>query len=119
VLERLPARLLRLEGAAIFAAALIVYLDADHEWWLFPLLLLAPDVGALGYLAGPRVGAAAYDATHFEALPVALGVAGLLGGSDVSVKLALIWIAHIGIDRAFGYGLKYPTDFKATHLQRL
>jgi hypothetical protein len=35
------------------------------------------------------------------------------------VQLALIWSAHIGIDRLLGYGLKYPTAFKETHLGRV
>ena len=39
----------------------------------------------------------------------------------VALALApdLIWIVHIGVDRTLGYGLKYPTDFKDTHLQRV
>ena len=36
-----------------------------------------------------------------------------------SIKLGLIWLAHIGMDRAIGYGLKYPTNHKDTHLQRV
>jgi hypothetical protein len=33
--------------------------------------------------------------------------------------LALIWLAHIGIDRALGYGLKYASGFGFTHLGRI
>ncbi|MCS4316879.1 hypothetical protein M2407_001178 [Serratia sp. BIGb0234] len=29
---------------------------------------------------------------------------------------ALIWGAHIGFDRALGYGLKYASGFADTHL---
>jgi hypothetical protein len=32
------------------------------------------------------------------------------------LALSLIWIAHIGFDRMLGFGLKYPTVFKDTHL---
>ena len=63
----------------------------------------------LGYLAGPRVGAATYDLLHFEGFPVMLGLAGVLAGADVPIQLALIWLTHIGVDRVLGYGLKYPT----------
>ncbi len=35
------------------------------------------------------------------------------------LPLALILFAHIGIDRLLGFGLKYPSGFKDTHLQRL
>ena len=52
-----------------------------EPWWLFALLLLAPDVSMVGYLAGPRVGAALYNAFHSYPLPAALGIFGLLGGS--------------------------------------
>ena len=43
----------------------------------------------------------------------------MLAETDVAIQLALIWLTHIGVDRAVGYGLKYPTDFKDTHLQRV
>ena len=119
MIDRLPSVFLRIEGAAVLVAAVVLYFDAGYAWWLFALLLLAPDLGALGFLAGPRVGTAAYDIAHLEALPLALAVGGYLGGSDVALKLGLIWLAHIGMDRAVGYGLKYPTSFKDTHLQRV
>ena len=118
-MERLPSLFLRVEGVAVLAAALVLYFDLGYEWWLLVLLLLAPDLSALGFLVGQRVGTAAYDIGHPEALPLALAVGGYLGDSDVAVKLGLIWLAHIGMDRAVGYGLKYPTSFKDTHLQRV
>lgn len=71
----------------------------------------------VGYLGGLAVGALTYDVVHTYALPVALGVAGVLGDWGVATQIALIWLAHIGIDRLLGYGLKYPTAFKDTHLQ--
>ena len=119
MLDRLPAVLLRVEGAALLVGAVVLYFHADYEWWLFLVLLLAPDLAAIGYLLGPRIGAAVYDLGHLEAFPVALAVVGVLTDSDVCLKLALIWFAHIGMDRAVGYGLKYPTHFKDTHLQRV
>jgi hypothetical protein len=80
---------------------------------------LAPDLSMLGYLAGPQAGALAYDSVHTTFLPIALGVIGVLVESDVASQLALIWVAHIGADRVLGYGLKNPTHFKDTHLQRI
>ena len=73
----------------------------------------------LGYAAGPTVGRAAYDAAHTYAVPVALAGIGVLADADVAIQVGLIWTAHIGIDRAIGYGLKYRTGFKDTHLQRV
>jgi Domain of unknown function (DUF4260) len=119
VLARLPRSLLRLEGLAVLAGALALYFDAGYGWVLLAVLALAPDLAILAYVAGPGAGAASYDAVHTHALPVALGAAGVLADADVAVQVALIWLAHIGADRALGYGLKYPTHFKDTHLQRV
>ena len=119
MIDRLPARLLRLEGLAVAAGALALYVDSGYGWLAFALLILAPDLSALGYLAGPRVGALTYDLAHTYAWPVALGVGGVLAESGTATQLALIWATHIGVDRLVGYGLKYPTGFKDTHLQRV
>jgi hypothetical protein len=96
-----------------------LYADGGHSWWLFAALVLAPDLSALGFLAGPRVGTVSYDLVHTEAWPVALGAAGVLGGSETAIAVALVWLVHIGVDRAVGYGLKYPSAFRDTHLQRV
>jgi hypothetical protein len=111
--------LLGLEGLAIAAGAVVLYADGDHSWWLFALLILAPDLSFLGYLAGPRVGAAAYNLLHNLVLPIALGTTGVLADSNGAVGVALIWLTHIGVDRLIGYGLKYPTAFKDSHMQRV
>lgn len=117
-----PGLLLRLEGLALFVAALALYAHLGGGWVLAVVLFLSPDLAALGYLLGPRIGAACYNLVHTDVLPVALGLAGLfgaLGGLPVATTLALIWLMHIGFDRLFGYGLKYPTAFKDTHLGRV
>lgn len=116
---RLPGLLLRLEGAAVLAGSLVLYFDQGYGWLALVLLALAPDLAAVGYAAGPKVGAVAYDIAHTEALPIALGVAGVLATEERLVQLALIWLTHIGADRLLGYGLKYPTAFRDTHLQRV
>ena len=56
---------------------------------------------------------------HTYVGPVALGATGILADSERAAQVALIWLAHIGMDRLLGYGLKYPTAFKDTHLQRV
>jgi multisubunit Na+/H+ antiporter MnhB subunit len=117
--ERLPRRLLRLEGLAVLAASLVLYFDAGYGWLLLVVLFLAPDLAMIGYAGGPVVGAVTYDLVHTYAWPIALGVAGVLGDSGTAIQVALIWAAHIGADRLLGYGLKYPSGFKDTHLQRL
>jgi hypothetical protein len=119
MVDRLPRVLLRVEGAALFLGAVVLYFWADYPWWLLLVLALAPDLSMLGYSAGSRIGSVTYDAAHTTVLPIALGAVGVLADADVAVQLALIWLAHIGADRALGYGLKYPTHFKDTHLQRV
>jgi hypothetical protein len=114
-----PRLLLRLEGLALFGAALAVYLEQDYNLWLALVLILAPDLGLLGYLAGPRIGAYAYDSLHTTIVPLALGGAAFVGDWTLGIEIALIWLAHIGVDRAVGYGLKYAAAPKPTHLQRV
>ena len=118
-MDRLPRRLLHLEGLAVAAGSLVLYFDAGYGWLLLVVLLLAPDLSMLGYLGGPRLGSLTYDVVHTYLGPVALGVIGVVGGYETAVQVALIWSAHIGVDRLLGYGLKYPTGFKDTHLQRV
>lgn len=73
----------------------------------------------LGYLAGPSVGAVTYNALHILIAPLVLLLAGALLAGPITTAVALIWIAHIAIDRALGYGLKLPTGFQDTHLGRI
>jgi Domain of unknown function (DUF4260) len=115
----LPGALLRLEGLALFVAAVALYLDGDYALWPLLVFALAPDLAMLGYLAGPRAGAVAYDAAHTTVGPIALGLVGVLADTGLALQIALIWGAHIGADRLIGYGLKYTTAFKDTHLQRV
>jgi hypothetical protein len=119
MLDRLPHLLLRVEGLAVAAAAVVLYFHEDFGWILFVALILAPDLSAAGYAFGPKVGAIAYDVAHTELFAVVLGTVGVVTDSSAATKVALIWLAHIGGDRFFGYGLKYPTAFKDTHLTRV
>ena len=119
MIDRLPRVLLGVEGAAVGGAAIVLYFWPGYPWWLLLVLALAPDLSFVGYVRGPRVGATVYDVAHTYALPVPLAALGLLADLEIAVQVGLVWIAHIGIDRAVGYGLKYPTRFEDTHLQRV
>jgi Domain of unknown function (DUF4260) len=114
-----PKTLLHLEGGTLLAASLILYAYTGGNWLIFALLILAPDLSALGYLAGNRAGAYTYNLFHTYLLPAILGIYGLLGSNPLALQIALIWFAHIGGDRLLGYGLKYPSAFKDTHLNRV
>jgi hypothetical protein len=115
----LPKLLLHLEGGVVLVGALAAYAYLGANGWLFVALLLAPDLSALGYLAGPRVGSVAYNLAHTYAWPALLLGIGFAAGAPLVLSLGWIWAAHIGMDRLVGYGLKYPTAFKDTHLGRV
>jgi Domain of unknown function (DUF4260) len=111
-----PNTLLRLEGGVLFALGLLLYWKIGGNWLAFVLLLLVPDVSMSGYLAGDRIGAAGYNLIHLYLLPSILASAGIVTDNKLLLSLALIWFAHINMDRLLGYGLKLPTGFKHTHL---
>ena len=114
-----PAALLRVEGVALLVLSVLLYRVNGGGWLMFGVLLLAPDLSMLGYLAGPQVGAAIYNTFHTYAMPAVVGALGMIFASPLMVAVALIWFAHIGLDRTVGYGLKYPSSFKDTHLERV
>ena len=111
--------LLRLEGLAVAAAAAIMYDKSGFGWATFALFFLAPDISFLGYLAGNRFGAIAYNAAHSYLGALACFSAGLMLASPGLEVAGLIWCAHIGFDRALGFGLKYAAGFNFTHLGRI
>lgn len=119
VMLKNPAVLLRLEGLTLLAASVAAYWHIGGQVWPFVILLLAPDVSMLGYAFNVRVGAPFYNAAHTVVVPLGLAAAALVTGHAAVLPYLLIWLAHIGMDRVFGYGLKYPTHFQDTHLQRL
>jgi hypothetical protein len=114
-----PRLLLRLEGAAISGGAAFFFWRLDGAWLWFVVLFLAPDLSFLAYLVSPRVGAIVYNAVHTTLGPLALLALSAWRGWPIGGYLALIWLAHIGLDRALGYGLKYATGFGDAHLGRL
>jgi uncharacterized protein DUF4260 len=115
-----PLRILRSEGLVLFAAALAAYVTKlDEPLWLVPLLLFVPDVLMVGYAHSSRLGAALYNVAHSYPAPAVLGAVAVAGSSSAWQAVALIWFAHIGMDRALGYGLKYDDSFTHTHLGRI
>lgn len=114
-----PVWILRSEGLALAAAAVVVYGVSGKSWGLFCLAFFAPDLGILAYVGGTRTGAWGYNLTHTTVLPLAWGLWLWRSAPGASLALPALWLAHIGFDRVLGFGLKYPHDFKATHLQKL
>jgi Domain of unknown function (DUF4260) len=114
-----PATLLRIEESALLLATLFAYQHLHYSWLLFAILFLTPDLFMLGYLLNSRIGATLYNLVHTLTLPLALFLLSYLQHWHLAASIALIWTAHIAFDRLLGYGLKYPTYFKDTHLQHI
>ena len=120
VVGGIPRLFLHLEGAALLALSAGLYHWGGAPWWIFVVFFFAPDIAFLAYLIGPRAGAITYDCLHTTLAPAALiGLAVITGYLPLATIGAAIWAAHIGYDRMLGYGLKYPTGYKDTHLGRL
>ena len=110
---------LRLEGVAAFVAGLAIYGWLGGPWLIVLPLLLVPDLSAIGYLRGPRLGAFTYNVVHNWALGLAvLGLAFAIDSIPFAIAGAVL-VAHVGMDRAAGYGLKFSTSFHDTHLGRM
>ena len=115
----MPGVMLRLEGTAVFILAVLVYGRLDFSWLAFALLLLWPDSAFVVYALSPRWGSIVYNLLHSYPLPLALTAVARLLAWSIGLQIGLIWLAHIGMDRTFGYGLKYLGEFKQTHLNRV
>lgn len=111
-----PRSILRIEGLIIASSALIGYFSLGGPLWMLVVVGLAPDLSMLGYLKDTEVGSVSYNLVHTYSIPLVVGTSGVWFGRRTLMLLALIWVAHIGIDRLFGYGLKYRTGFRDTHL---
>lgn len=111
-----PKMLLQIEGACIFGSTIWAYSRLNQSWWTFVGLLFVPDLGMAGYLANTSAGAVLYNSVHTETPPILLLCTALARGNKAATGLALCWLAHIGLDRMLGYGLKYGSGFTHTHL---
>lgn len=111
--------LLRAEWLAIFLAGVAVYLEFHGDPYLLLPVLLAPDLSMVGYLAGPRVGALTYNLAHNLVVAFAALVVGWFMALAPVALAGAILFAHVGMDRALGYGLKRSSGFRDTHLGRI
>jgi hypothetical protein len=108
--------LLRLEELAQLLLAAFVFAHLPYAWWVLPATFLLPDLSMVGYVAGPRVGAFCYNLAHHKALAIAVGIGGWVLGQPLLLLAGTVLLFHSAFDRLLGYGLKYGTGFKDTHL---
>lgn len=111
--------LLKLEEAAMFGLAIYLFSLLHFEWWWFLVLLLAPDIGMVGYVFGNKIGAFAYNLFHHKGLAIVIYLGGMYLSMPIVQLIGVMLFAHASFDRVFGYGLKYDKGFKFTHLGEL
>ena len=111
-----PKIWLRLDGAVLFAATIFLFAGEHVQWWIYPALLFVPDIFMVGYLLNTRLGAFLYNAGHSYFLPALMIYLAWITHHPMTIAIGIIWLGHVGFDRFFGYGLKYDSSFKDTHL---
>ena len=115
----MPRIFLHLEGATILILSVVLYANMSFNWWAFALFLLTPDLAFVFYAINPRIGSIAYNLVHTLIFPLILGLLSYASGNNLGLQVALIWFAHIGMDRLFGYGFKYLGEAKQTHFSKI
>jgi hypothetical protein len=112
-------QLIQLEEAAMFLFSIFLFSKLSFAWWWFPALILTPDISMLGYVAGNKAGAVAYNFFHHKAFALAVYVIGIYTTNEVLQLTGVILFGHSSMDRMMGYGLKYFTGFQFTHLGKI
>jgi len=114
-----PKLWLRLDGLVLFVATIIFFASTHQHWWLYPVLLFVPDIFMVGYIKDSKLGALLYNFGHSYFAPTVVALWGWAAKDAAVIAIGVIWLGHVGWDRFFGYGLKYDTRFKDTHLGSL
>ncbi|MEP1034148.1 DUF4260 domain-containing protein [Ekhidna sp.] len=111
--------LLKMEELAMFLLSIYLFSLLDYAWWIYLFFILTPDIGMLGYLVNPRLGATAYNLFHHKGIALIVGFLGFWWGIVELQLVGVILFGHASMDRIFGYGLKFSDNFKHTHLGNL
>ncbi|QNL48000.1 DUF4260 domain-containing protein [Olivibacter sp. SDN3] len=110
---------LKIEEITMLTLSFLVFVAIGYAWWLFFALLLLPDISMLGYFAGNKTGAIIYNIGHHKGIALFIALLGYYFTIPYFLPAGIILFAHSSMDRAFGYGLKYTTGFKHTHLGQI
>lgn len=110
--------IIQLEELGLFALALFgLYLQPlEFPWWIWLILFLLPDLGMIGYIINPEIGAITYNLLHHRFIGVVVLALGYFTHNPYLILAGLILLGHSSFDRALGYGLKFPDNFKHTNL---
>lgn len=107
---------LKLEEATLFLLCIFLFSLLNFDWWWFPVLLLVPDIGMIGYAIDSKIGAFSYNILHNRVVASLVAMYSLTSDNQYWQLVAIILLAHISLDRALGFGLKYKDSFNNTHL---
>ncbi|MEQ6168444.1 DUF4260 domain-containing protein [Ekhidna sp. MALMAid0563] len=111
--------LIKLEELVMFLLSIYLFNFLDYAWWVYLALILAPDIGMLGYLINTSIGATTYNLFHHKGIAIIIGFAGFWWSLPEMQLAGIILFGHSSMDRIFGYGLKFSDNFKHTHLGNL
>jgi lysylphosphatidylglycerol synthetase-like protein (DUF2156 family) len=111
-----PRIWLLLEGLTLLVGTAVAFSTTHQSWWLALSVLLLPDVFAVGYTFGKRLGAHMYNVAHATPLPALLVGLGWWQDKSILLAVGIVWLGHVGMDRMLTFGLKYSDDFQHTHL---
>jgi hypothetical protein len=101
--------------AAILVAVFYISVG-NFAWYWLPILFIVVDLSMVGYLASSRLGALTYNIGHSLIGPAILVALYIATTNQTILFVSLIWLFHILVDRALGYGLKHTKGFEHTHL---
>lgn len=110
---------LKIEEFAQFILGIVLFSQLDFAWWWFPILILLPDIGMIGYAFNTKAGAFLYNLFHNKAVGIVFILIGMFYLGETYTLVGIILFSHSAMDRIFGYGLKYPDSFQNTHLGRI
>jgi len=109
-------KILKIEEIGQFILSIVLFSLLNYHWWIFPLLILTPDVSMVGYLINTKIGALLYNIFHHKFIAIMVMLGGFISNVNIFILIGLIMFGHSAMDRIFGYGLKYTDSFKHTHL---
>jgi hypothetical protein len=108
--------IIKLEELGLFLFGIYLFSQLNFDWWWFLVLILAPDFSMIGYLFGNKYGAFLYNVFHHKGIAILIYLLGIHFSNDLIQLTGIILFAHSSMDRMLGYGLKYESGFKFTHL---
>lgn len=111
--------LLKLEELALFGLSIFAFTYTNFEWWYYLAFFFAPDIGMIGYIINPKLGAISYNLFHHRLIALGVYIAGIYLNNEWLTFSGIILFGHISFDRILGYGLKYSDSFHNTHLGKL